>query len=96
MTTTPEFKIQKNRPGFFVTFANGYTISVQFGRGNYCNNRDGTLGNSSPNAEIAVIRPNGEFIPISPHDRVQGYVSPDEMSEIMRVVATYPESLVSQ
>ena len=26
--------------GFHLTFTNGYTISVQFGSGNYCNNRN--------------------------------------------------------
>jgi len=32
--------------GFHMTFANGYTISVQWGRGNYCDNYD-MLGSSS-------------------------------------------------
>jgi hypothetical protein len=29
-----------NSKGFHMTFANGITISVQFGPGNYCENRD--------------------------------------------------------
>lgn len=28
-----------NNKGFQLTFSNGYTISVQFGAGNYCKNR---------------------------------------------------------
>lgn len=34
------FRSTENK-GFQLTFANGWTISVQFGKGNYCNgNRD--------------------------------------------------------
>lgn len=49
--------------GFRLTFANGYTISVQFGPGNYCERRDEPYGApreaihgvwSSSDAEIAI------------------------------------------
>ena len=33
------FSISGNR-GFQITFENGYTVSVQFGKGNYCENYD--------------------------------------------------------
>ena len=33
------FRLTDNR-GFQITFDNGWTVSVQFGSGNYCNNRD--------------------------------------------------------
>ena len=63
--------------GFRITFANGWAVSVQFGPGNYCNNKY-VLGwpdtkrstidvfrhageNGSPNAEIAIIGPGGGF-----------------------------------
>lgn len=49
------------RKGFQMTFANGYTISVQWGAGNYCDNRwpaDGDFSWSkdakSKDAEIAI------------------------------------------
>jgi len=29
-----------NQKGFQITYKNGYTVSVQFGGGNYCTNRD--------------------------------------------------------
>ena len=50
--------------GFQIDFANGWTVSVQFGIGNYCSNRDGA-GNpfkdipdflESKTAEIAAWR----------------------------------------
>jgi len=52
--------------GFHVTFANGVTVSVQFGGGNYCANYDAQIypqpmdGAKSPNAEVAAMGPGGE------------------------------------
>lgn len=37
MTTKPAFQITRGR-GFQLTFPNGYTVSVQFGYGNYTDN----------------------------------------------------------
>lgn len=38
MTARPHFMVIQNRnqAGFHITFGNGYTLSVQFGFGNYC------------------------------------------------------------
>jgi hypothetical protein len=58
------FSITQNK-GFHITFANGITISVQWGPGNYCDNRDmsfksmiftdsGQPAAPSPTAEIAL------------------------------------------
>lgn len=66
------FKITDGR-GVFIQFANGYGISIQWGMGNYCQNRDAwpeqpelykqfqrELGqNGSATAEIAVMTPDG-------------------------------------
>lgn len=63
--------------GFGITFSNGYTVSVQFGFGNYADNYD--INHERPNAdfrdlnrlagergsncaECAVIAPDGEFL----------------------------------
>jgi hypothetical protein len=67
-----------NGRGFQVTFKNGYTVSVQFGRGNYCQNQ--TVSNPilqmveamqpftgdvvCPDAEVAVWKDDGELIPL--------------------------------
>ena len=62
--------------GFFIVFENGYKISVQFGNGNYCANRNdddiftmdykvaqGKCGEKgSPDAEIAIINAEGNFV----------------------------------
>ena len=51
--------------GFHITFANGYTISVQFGPGNYGDNYNRDIGSEdvmcgkegSNEAEIAILNP---------------------------------------
>lgn len=95
------FRIQQGK-GFHITFANGYTISVQFGPGNYCDHhgvwefseegfrRCGEEG--SRTAEIAVINPEGNFVRIEPNDSVRGWVSPDEVAAIIAMIATNPEA----
>jgi len=37
------FRIKSSK-GFHITFENGYTVSVQFGPGNYCDNYDARIG----------------------------------------------------
>lgn len=56
--------------GFHITFQNRYTVSVQFGPGNYCDNYDRNIGRDevtagregSTTAECAVWAENGELI----------------------------------
>ena len=64
------FKITHKR-GFHITFPNEYTVSVQFGPGNYCENYNMDISEigseeagkkGSVNAECAVWGPNGEMI----------------------------------
>jgi alanine dehydrogenase len=52
-----KLKICSNK-GFHITFKNGWTISVQFGAGNYCDNHDASFSSygkepsESNNAEV--------------------------------------------
>lgn len=48
--------------GFHITFANGYTASVQWGKGNYCDNRYGKDGDPSETAECAAWNPKGDWV----------------------------------
>jgi len=53
-----------NKHGFSIKFDNGYEVSVNFGKGNYCNNRYEeidilSIGDlSCENSEIAVYKDN--------------------------------------
>ena len=93
----PGFRITQGK-GFDVAFPNGWTLSVQWGPFNYCENRDYNTGFDSlnvaaigergcANAEIAVIAPNGEFINLG-SDTVAGWVTPTQVAAIMNILAT--------
>lgn len=64
------FKIT-GKKGFHITFENGYTVSVQFGPGNYCDNYNGDFrekgieecgSRGSSTAECAVWARDGTMI----------------------------------
>ena len=87
-----------NNRGFQMTFENGWTISVQFGFGNYCSNRnhpDGWYSSkgveyfSCPDAEIAIWDSFGEYYNFG-HDTVKDYCSTDEVAEWITKVS-HPE-----
>ena len=71
------FRINDNK-GFSITFDNGYTVSVQFGPGNYSSNYNlSMLENinkpmTAGLAETALIAPDGSFVAYK-EDDVQGY-----------------------
>ena len=80
--------------GFKMTFKNGYTISVQFGEGNYCLNylipieekRQKDIGQCK-NCETAILKPNGKFLKYKGDD-VQGYQTADEVAETIAYIQT--------
>ena len=86
--------------GFQITFENGWTISVQFGSGNYCNNRD-LKGHdmiewknrdgvtTSPNAEIAIWDSNNIDYKFDKYGLVKGWCTPDEVAEWISKVSKW-------
>lgn len=93
------FNICHNK-GFQITFANGNTISVQFGKGNYCTPADGRgrydddpeFGAEAESAEVAAwpeLRGEGtcEDWYNFGCDQVRGHLSPDEVLSFMNFVA---------
>ncbi len=84
--------------GFHIEFENGLSVSVQFGRGNYCDNRtaepDELKGDiKSETAEIAVFNANGnwmtkQFLPKNNGD-VMGYLSADNVADLIIAVKNY-------
>lgn len=81
------FRINDNK-GFQITFHNGYTVSVQFGPGNYGGNRNlSVLDNrgksmTANTAETALIAPDGSFVTYK-EDDVQGYQTPHDVLELL-------------
>jgi len=78
-----DFRITDGK-GFGITFENGWTVSVQFGPGNYCEHYDRGIGRDeercgregSFNAETAVIEPGGKLIPYPDANDEYGTVQP--------------------
>lgn len=86
------FKITEGK-GFHVTFANGYTVSVQFGYGNYSDNYhnrndiEGRPVEPSTKAEFAAWNEKGEWLNEG-GDEIQAWKTPDEMLAFMNKVAS--------
>ncbi len=85
------FKITGGK-GFHITFENGYTVSVQFGPGNYCDNHDKEIGRDdgssgetgSTTAECAVWARNRKMIKrVGWSDTVNGYMTSDDVLKLM-------------
>lgn len=88
--------------GFQMHFANGFGVSVQWGPGNYCENRDSNFtswlnakcGDSiikSATAEVAILCPDGYLAYRADwQDSVKGYLTANEVLALMNEVAAYP------
>lgn len=81
--------------GFHLTFLNGFVLSVQYGVGNYCDNRDyssrnydnhGDLG-TTKNFEAAIMDKNGEFC-VLPMD-VAGWVPIGNLASLIEAVESH-------
>lgn len=94
--TNPGFQITGGK-GFQMVFSNGWTVSVQFGGGNYCDNYHDKIDSESEDgyrasgrrgsrdAEIAAWDNNGDWMPLG-CDTVKGRVSPDDVAKFIRKV----------
>jgi hypothetical protein len=83
--------------GFHLTFENGYTISVQFGQGNYCDNKyvgmnpwvDNPFRDkdcNSRDAEIAVWNPENDMEQLLVQDQVVGWLKADDVARAISYV----------
>ena len=74
----PGFAIAGNK-GFQITFANGWTASVQFGYGTYSANRDNSSASFSPNAEVARWKGDAFMELLDNGDTVAGWLAPEQV-----------------
>ena len=79
------FKLMKTdfNTGFQMTFANGWTVSVQWGPNNYIADR--RCGDKSVNAEIAAWSENDNWYRFE-NDTVKGWCKPDEVADFMAMI----------
>lgn len=91
------FRITGGR-GFHITFANGWTVSVQFGPGNYCDNYDDDFRESaesgargSSTAEAAVWPANGQLVSYGDWGNTVGNrLTPTQILELLNWAASQP------
>ena len=100
------FKITAGK-GFHLTFANGIMLSVQFGRGNYCKNRNISWEEeksdkylSCKDAEIAIWDGEGSYLTQEAnkdiygeelHDDVKGWLSVTDIVKFVNWCENYKE-----
>ena len=71
--------------GFHMTFANGWTVSVQFGKGNYISDRD--HHGQSVDAEIAAWDKDDNWYYFDTENgKVKGWVKADEVADFMAMI----------
>jgi hypothetical protein len=91
---------QRNQ-GFF-QFQNGWSVSVVYGNFLYSSPIP-SVGRDFPtkfkndecpaaSAEVAIFAPNGEFIPFMDGESVKGWVTPDELIDILSWVKSQTNS----
>lgn len=80
--------------GFHITFENGWTISVQFGGGDYCDNYDFPIGKereqhrmTSSTAEVAYWGPDKKMQTFESGDTVAGRWSPAQVLALMNDIS---------
>lgn len=85
-------KINHGKKGFRVEFDNGLTLSVQYGKCNYCERQDYlTIHEPNPyeikskDFEMAVLK-DGNMLQLSEHDTVAGWIPFEELPQIMQYV----------
>lgn len=88
-----------NQKGFQLTFENGWTVSIQFGFGNYCANYDDPIINNEyvkahqcPDAEIAAWDKDKNWYQFTNDDQVSGYHSADSVARFIEHIRLMPAS----
>ena len=78
-----------SKNGFHITFANGYTVSVQWNAMNYCDNRSYARYEPDPdykpcaNAEVACWGSDGVWLRLGEDDDVIGFQTPEQVTAIL-------------
>lgn len=82
------FKSTQNK-GFQITLDNGITVSVQYGKANYCERREHGSYDEDPNtttskdAEVAAWDKNGVWYSLGACDTVNGWQSVNQVLQLI-------------
>ena len=83
--------------GFHISFSNGWTASIQWNPGSYCDNYNkfGQRGQAleSSTVEVACWPKDGKLTDIWDHgDSVKGYMPVEEIPAFLTKVASFPKN----
>ena len=81
-----KLNVSEINAGFQMVFNHGNTISVQFGFGNYCENKNLSKPNCK-DAEIAIWNDAGKWYDFG-NDTVKGWCNMDEVAKWINFAAT--------
>lgn len=90
-----DFKITRGK-GFHITFASGFTVSVQFGPGNYGDNYNARISEDSAacgergsdRAEVAIWGADGGMVELPGGDSVAGYQTSNQVLDYINAAAS--------
>ena len=83
--------------GLHLDFPNGWTVSVQWGRGNYCDNKmkhRPAEGWSSSTAEASAWRTNGGWGKGHYEENPRAYLSANEVMDYMDMIRNLNEEVM--
>lgn len=82
--------ITVGQSGFQMSFDNGWTVSIQFGSGNYCDNQysKSVALKHCNNAEMAAWDRNAKWYRFE-GDEVEGHASPERVAEFIHLVSQF-------
>jgi hypothetical protein len=75
---------QATSKGFEIHFANGYSISVMFDSGNYCNNYMRDIKGECKNAEVFIWHEG------STTEEPRGYQTPEQVAQLIHETSLLP------
>lgn len=73
--------------GFWMTFDNGFKVSVQWGFGTYSEDRRNYNKKTSVDAEVAVFDANGDMVTFADGDSIQGWIKPEDVAGLLYIVS---------
>lgn len=83
-----QFKITNNK-GFHLALKNGWTVSCQFGAGNYCDNYEGSLFDDAPKESDTVELWAWNDLMNYP-EQPKGYQTMNQFLEFVEEVRKFP------
>ena len=84
-------KVEHSAHGVHVVYDSGWTVSIQWGAGNYCDNHRASFNapvSPSSTAEVACWHNNGKMVQFDDGDTVQGWQSWEQVQRLLEAASS--------